>query len=104
MEGNQGTDMLSIRGFGLVAAMAPLPLSYVTACASAGETNNTGVIIELRLAGDIKALPPIRSCVADRLSQMPDVRVTTASTEGARFVVDVVAAKNATKTNLRASW
>jgi hypothetical protein len=28
---------------------------------------------------------------------MPDVKVTTASTEGARLVVDVVAAKNATK-------
>ena len=89
--------MLSIRGFGLMAAMALLPLSGVTSCASAGETNSTDVIIELRLAGDIKALPPIRSCVADRLSQMPDVKVTTASTEGARFVVDVVAAKNDTQ-------
>ena len=28
---------------------------------------------------------------------MPDVKVTTASTEGARFVVDVVTAKDATK-------
>src|SRR5215472_5993435 len=95
--GIKGTDMLSIRGFGLMAAMALLPLSRVTSCASAGETNSTNVIIELRLAGDIKAIPPIRSCVADRLSQMPDVKVTTASTKGARFVVDVVAAENATK-------
>jgi hypothetical protein len=89
--------MLSIRGFGLITAMALLPLSGVTSRASAGETNSTDVIIELRLAGDIKALPPIRSCVTDRLSQMPDVKVTTASTEGARFVVDVVAAKNDTQ-------
>ena len=89
--------MQSIRGFGLMAAMALLPLSCIASCAFAGETNGTDVIIELRLAGDVEALPPIRSCVADRLSQMPDVKVTTASTEGARFVVDVVAAKNDTQ-------
>ena len=31
------------------------------------------------------------------LSQMPDVKVATPSTEGARFVVDIVAAKNTNK-------
>jgi hypothetical protein len=95
--GIKGTDMLSIREFGIAAATALLPLSCVTSHASARETNTTDVIIELRLAGDSEALPPIRSCLADRLSQMPDVKVTTASTDGARFVVDVVAAKNASK-------
>src|SRR5437660_12279429 len=35
-----------------------------------------------------------RSCLADKLSQMPDVKVATASTDGARFVIDIVAAKN----------
>jgi hypothetical protein len=55
------------------------------------------MVIELRLAGDVEALPSIRSCLADKLSHMPDVKVTTASTEGARVVVDIVAAKNATK-------
>jgi hypothetical protein len=89
--------MLSIRGFGIAAATALLPLNYGTSCASAGETNSTDMVIELRVAGDVKALSPIRSCLADRLSQMPDVKVTTASTEGTRFVVDVLAAKNATK-------
>jgi hypothetical protein len=89
--------MLSIRGFGIAAATALLPLSCITSCASAGETNSSDVVIELRLGGDNESLPPIRSCLADRLTQMPDVKVTTASTEGARFVVDIVAEKNATK-------
>jgi hypothetical protein len=41
--------------------------------------------------------PLIRSCLAKKLSQMPDVKVATASIEGARFVVDIVAAKNTNK-------
>jgi len=89
--------MLSIRGFGVAAATALLPLSCAASYASAGETNSTDVVIELRLAGKSDALPPIRSCLADRLSRMPDVKVATASTEGARFVVDVLAPKNTTK-------
>ena len=89
--------MLSIRGFGLTAAAALLPLNCSTSDASAEATNSTDVIIELRLAGDVEALPSIRSCLADKLSEMPDVKVTTTSTEGARFVVDILAAKNDTK-------
>jgi hypothetical protein len=95
--GIKGTDMQFIRGFGIAAATTLLPLSCVTSCASAAETDSTDLVIELRLAGDMAALPPIQSCLADRLTRMPDVKVTTASTGGARFVVDVVAAKNATK-------
>ena len=87
--------MLSIREFGVAAATALLALSCGTPCASAGTTNSTDVIIRLRLTGNSEALPPIRSCLADRLAQMPDVKVATAPTEGARFVVDVVAAKTA---------
>ena len=60
------------------------------------------MIIQLRVAGDIEALRPVRSCLAEKLSQMPDVKVTTVSTDGARFVVDIVAAKNANK-NISAS-
>ena len=45
----------------------------------------------------LEALPPVRSCLAEKLSQMPDVKVATASTDGARFVVDIVAAKNTNK-------
>jgi hypothetical protein len=97
VEGNKGDGYAIHQGFGAAAATALLPLTCVISCASAGETNSTDVIIELRVGGDIRALPPIRSCLADSLSQMPDVKVATASTEGARFVVDVVASKNTTK-------
>src|SRR6266436_7818958 len=64
---------------------------------SAKATNSTDVIIQLRVAGDIEALRPIRSCLAEKLSQMPDVKVATVSTDGTRFVVDIVATKNANK-------
>ena len=55
------------------------------------------MIIQLRVAGDIEALRPIRSCLAEKLSRMPDVKVANVSTDGTRFVVDVVATKNANK-------
>src|SRR5438128_1807599 len=85
------------RGY-VAAVVAPLlALGFLTSYASAKGTNSTDVIIQLRLAGDVEALPPIRSCLADRLSQMPDVKVATVSTDGTRFVVDIVAAKNANK-------
>ena len=85
--------MRAIRGY-VVAALPALAL--FTSYGSAKGTNSTDVIIQLRLAGDA-ALPLIRSCLAKKLSQMPDVKVATASTEGARFVVDIVAAKNTNK-------
>ena len=87
---------MHIRGFRTTATAALLALSGFTPYASAGETNGTDVVIQLRLAGDIEAVPPIRSCLAKKLSQMPDVKVATASDAGARFIVDIVAAKNAT--------
>ena len=84
-----------IRRSAVVAAL--LTFGFLTFCASAKGTNSTDVIIQLRVAGDIEALRPIRSCLAEKLSQMPDVKVATASTDGTRFIVDIVAAKNATK-------
>ena len=86
--------MRSIRGYVGAVVAALLAFGFVTSYASAKGTNSTDVIIQLRVAGDVEALPPVRSCVADKLSQMPDVKVATASTDGARFVVDIVAAKN----------
>ena len=90
----KGMEMRGIRGY-VVAAL--LALALFTSYAPAKGTNSTDVIIQLRLAGDVAALPLIRSCLAKKLSQMPDVKVATASTEGARFVVDIVAAKNTNK-------
>jgi hypothetical protein len=93
----EGVEMHAIRGYVVAALLAfGLLMSY----ASAEGTNSTDVIIQLRLAGDVEALPPIRSCLAEKLSklsQMPDVKVATVSTEGTRFVVDIVAARNANK-------
>jgi hypothetical protein len=87
-------EMRASRGY-VVAAL--LTLGFLKPYASAKSTSSTDVIIQLRLGGDVGALPPIRSCLAEKLSQMPDVKVATALTEGTRFVVDVVAAKNANK-------
>jgi hypothetical protein len=86
--------MRAIRGYVVAAFLA---FGLLTSYGSGEGTNSTDVIIQLRLAGDIGALLPIRSCLAEKLSQMPDVKVATTSTEGTRFVVDVVAAKNANK-------
>ena len=51
--------------------------------------------MRLRLSGDSTILPALRSCLANRLSQMPDVKVATSPTAGARFIVDLVATKDA---------
>ena len=84
--------MSSTRAAVLVALLA---LGSFTFYASAQGTKGADVIIRLRLAGDGVALPPIRSCLVDKLSQMPDVKVATVPTDGIRFIVDIVAAKNA---------
>src|SRR6202035_2231749 len=93
----EGMDMPAIRGYVAAVVAALLALGSFTSCASAQGTNHTDVIIQLRLAGDVEALPPIRSCLAEKLSQMPDVKVANASTDGTSFVVDIVAGKDANK-------
>jgi hypothetical protein len=80
---------------GVIAAF--LAFGSFTSGAHAEGTDRTDVIIQLRETGDIEALSPIRSCLADKLSQMPDVKVATVPTDGVRFVVDIVAAKNDNK-------
>jgi hypothetical protein len=89
--------MRALRGYFMAVVSALLPFGFVTFCASAKATNSTDVIIQLRVAGDVATLRPIRACLGEKLSQMPDVKVATASTDGTRFVVDIVAAKNANK-------
>jgi hypothetical protein len=84
-------------------ATALLACSSFTFNAYAEGTDRTDVIIQLRQTGDGKALSPIGSCLADKLAQMPDVKVATAPTDGARFIVDIVAAENAGKKYLRVS-
>ena len=93
----QKTDIPAIRRYGAAVVAALLGLCSFSSYGSAQGINGTDVIIQLRLAGDVEALPPIKSCLSDKLSQMPDVKVVAAPTDGARFVVDVVAAKDANK-------
>jgi hypothetical protein len=89
--------MRAIRGniASVVAALAASGLLIFETSAKAN--NSTDLIIQLRVAGDTEALRPIRSCLTEKLSQMPDVKVASVSTDGTRFVVDVVATKNAKK-------
>jgi len=89
--------MPEIRGWITAVVAALLVLGSVASYASPRGSDSTDVIIQLRLAGDDEALAPIESCLADKLSQMPDVKVATVPTDGVRFVVDIVAAKNANK-------
>jgi hypothetical protein len=81
------------RYFGRVAA-ALLALLTLTPCASAQGTTGPNVTILLQLAGDSEALAQVGSCLASKLSSMPDVEIATAPTDGVRFIVDIIAAKD----------
>jgi len=78
-----------------VATAAILALGLFISDASAQGGQGPDVIIRLRLSGETEALVPVRTCVAGKLSQMPDVKVANVSTEGVRFVVDIVVSKYA---------
>jgi len=93
----RGSIMRAIRGYIAAVVTALTASGLLIFETSAKATNSTDVIIQLRVAGDIEALRPIRSCLAEKLSLMPDVKVATVSTDGTRFVVDIVATKNANK-------
>jgi len=75
--------------------MALLMLGAFGSCVSAQETTGPNVVVLLRLSGDSVALPQIGSCLTTKLSQMPDIEIATTSVDGVRFIVDIVAAKNA---------
>ena len=85
--------MSAIRYLRGVAA-ALLTLGAVTPCASAQGTTGPNVTILLQLAGDGEALSRIGSCLASKLSRMPDVEIATGPSDGVRFIVDIVAAKD----------
>jgi hypothetical protein len=53
------------------------------------------LVIRLRLSGESSTLAPLRACLAEKLSQQPDVKVATVPTDGARFVIDIVASRDA---------
>jgi hypothetical protein len=89
--------MRAVRGYTAAIVAAFTASGLLTFQTPAEATNSTDVIIQLRVAGDLEAQRPIRSCLAEKLSRMPDVKVADVSTDGTRFVVDVVATKNAAK-------
>lgn len=63
---------------GVVAVL--LTLGTFTPGASTQGTTGPNVIILLQLAGESEALAQIGSCLATRLSRMPDVEIATAPT------------------------
>ncbi len=89
--------MQALRGYVAAVAAALLTFGSFTVYAYAEGTDGTDVIIQLQQTGDIEAFSPIRSCLTDKLSKMPDVKVATVPTDGVRFIVDIVAAKNDSK-------
>jgi hypothetical protein len=86
--------MSAIRRYLRGVAAALLTLGTVTPCASAQGTTGPNVTILLQLAGDGEALSRIGSCLASKLSRMPDVEIATGPSDGVRFIVDIVAAKD----------
>jgi hypothetical protein len=78
--------MQALRRYVVAVITTILAFGCFTFYASAEGTDSTDVIIQLRQTGDIEALSPIRSCLADKLSQMPDVKVATVPTDGVRLV------------------
>jgi hypothetical protein len=60
---------------------------------SAQGMQGPNVIIRLRLAGDREAILPLRSCLAESLSNMPDVKVVMTPADGVRFIVDLLTAR-----------
>lgn len=81
---------------------AVLALRLLIPGAFAQGTHGSDVIIQLRVSGNPETLVPVRTCVAGKLSQMPDVKIGTAPTDGVRFIVDIVVTKYA-EDNLLAS-
>ena len=86
--------MSAMRRYLRGVAAALLTLSTLTSGASAQGTTGPNVIILLQLAGDSEALLHIGSCLAAKLSKMPDVEIATGPSDTVRFIVDIVAARD----------
>ena len=86
--------MSAMKGYLGGVAVALLTLGTLTPGVSAQSTTGPNVTILLQLAGDSQALAQVGSCLAARLSRMPDVEIATGPSDGVRFIVDIVAAKD----------
>src|SRR5271163_1916079 len=87
-------NMSAMRRYLRGVAAALLTLGTLTPYASSQGTTGPKVIIQLQLAGDSEALAHIGSCLASKLSRMPDVQIATGPNDGVRLIVDIVAAKD----------
>ena len=75
-------------------AAALLTLGTLAPGASAQATTGPNVIILLQLAGDSEARSDIGSCLAAKLSRMPDVEIAAGPSDDVRFIVNIIAAKD----------
>jgi hypothetical protein len=87
-------SMSAIRKYLGPVAAALLTFGALAPCASAQGTTGPNVMILLQLAGDSEARSSIGSCLASKLSRMPDVEIAAGPSNDVRFIVDVVAAKD----------
>jgi hypothetical protein len=94
--------MSALSRFAVGIAITLLAFGSSGSGAFAQGTTGPNVIILLRLTGDSGALPQIRSCLAGKLSQMPDIEIATAPIDGVRLIVDIVAVKHGAE-NISAS-
>ena len=86
--------MSAIRKYLGPVAAALLTFGALAPCASAQGTTGPNVMILLQLAGDSEARSSIGSCLASKLSRMPDVEIAAGPSNDVRFIVDVVAAND----------
>ena len=86
--------MSAMRRFPGRVAAALLTLGTLAPGASAQATTGPNVIILLQLAGDSEARSDIGSCLAAKLSRMPDVEIAAGPSDDVRFTVNIIAAKD----------
>jgi hypothetical protein len=84
-----------LSGYFVAGAAAFLILASVTMAAWGQGATGVNIVILLRLAGDIRALPQLGSCLNSKLLKMPDIEVATAPSDGVRFIVDIIAGRGA---------
>jgi hypothetical protein len=85
--------MSATNGYSAISAVAFLAVVAFSFCSSAQSSTDPNVIILLRLAGHSQAVAEIGSCLASKLSRMPDVEITTGPADGVRFIIDIIATK-----------
>jgi hypothetical protein len=91
------SNVIISKAGGYLAAAVLAFLMFASVTLSAWDQGATGVniVIQLRLAGDSRALPQLGSCLNSKLLKMPDIEVVAAPSDRVRFIVDIIAGKGA---------